>query len=313
MRFGVLLDSDSKIHAGSKRDNEELLELGNAVGVSKRNTSGKSKDHAAIDISKYPHKGNRSISAWTRSVGKRIFDCGCVIASLPVLLPVLAMTALLVRLTSRGPVLFIQERVGLHGEIFRILKFRTMAHLQNKNRSAVTSSNNQRFTPIGPFLRRFKLDEAPQLFNVLKGDMSLVGPRPKMLEHVKHDLPCRPGVTGYATLTFAREEVVFSRLRKEELDSFYHDVVLPAKRRLDDQYMAEATFSSDLRLIVNTLFRRWDTEHLNELVEEYMRRLGEKDAVEQRVRKMQVIAASASGHARHNVGLTPAQGEAGTL
>jgi lipopolysaccharide/colanic/teichoic acid biosynthesis glycosyltransferase len=213
-----------------------------------------------------------SLSSWTMSAGKRIFDCVSVLLVLPLVLPLLAITALLVRLTSSGPVLFVQERVGLHGKTFLIFKFRSMEHLRNKKRNAVTTADNQRFTPVGPFIRRFKLDELPQIFNVLKGDMSLVGPRPKMEEHVKHDLPCRPGITGYATLTFAREEAVFSRLPKEELEGFYHDVVLPTKHNLDEEYMAGATFCSDFVLILKTVLRRWDTSLLEQLVEEHLQR-----------------------------------------
>jgi len=264
-----------------------------------RNNSEDKDQHASSGPSAHLLlcKKSYSVSKWTSSVGKRIFDCSSVLLSLPIVLPVLTVTALLVRLTSRGPVLFIQERVGLHGENFRILKFRSMEHVQNKNRSAVTSTSNQRFTPIGPFLRRYKLDELPQLFNVLKGDMSLVGPRPKMAEHVKHDLPCRPGVTGYATLTFAREEAVFSRLPKEELEHFYHEVVLPAKRQMDEQYMATASFTSDLGLILSTVSRRWDTFHLNKLVARYMHRAENVETEEKPARKLQVAPSPAKRHA----------------
>ena len=177
---------------------------------------------------------------------------------LPLLVPIMLAIALAVRLTSSGPVLFLQKRVGRNGRTFTILKFRTMIHAADKAHHAVTTAGNQRFSPIGPLLRRWKLDELPQLLNVLAGDMSLVGPRPKMPEHVISNLPCRPGITGAATIAFAREEAVLGRVPEDQLEFFYHTVILPAKRRLDASYMAHATFLSDLRLIVDSALRRWD-------------------------------------------------------
>ena len=109
--------------------------------------------------------------------------------------------------------------------------------------------------------------------------MSLVGPRPKMREHVLCDLPCRPGITGAATIAYAREEAVLDRVPKHHLENYYHAVVLPAKRRLDSEYMARATFLSDFKLIVDSVLRRWDTSVMEELLntgafdEEYRMRL----------------------------------------
>ncbi len=206
------------------------------------------------------------MSAWSRSAAKRFFDCVCVLLTLPILVPVLLVIAAAVRLTSRGPILFMQERMGLHGRAFTILKFRTMAHVTDTAHHPVTTADNQRFTSIGPILRRWKLDELPQLANVLAGHMSLVGPRPKLREHVIFNLPCRPGITGMATALFACEEDVLARLPKEHLNAFYHAVVLPAKRKLDADYMARATFSSDLRLLVNSGLRRWSTDALEDFL-----------------------------------------------
>jgi Bacterial sugar transferase len=102
--------------------------------------------------------------------------------------------------------------------------------------------------------------------NVLLGHMSLVGPRPKLREHVIFDLMSRPGITGMATTVFACEETILARVPANRLDAYYHSVVLPAKRQLDSEYMAQATFSSDLRLLVNSVLRRWDTAALNDFV-----------------------------------------------
>jgi lipopolysaccharide/colanic/teichoic acid biosynthesis glycosyltransferase len=156
--------------------------------------------------------------------------------------------------------------MGRHGREFTILKFRTMIHTATRAHLPVTTSGNQLFTPVGPFLRRWKLDEIPQLFNVLAGHMSLVGPRPKLPEHAISNVPCRAGITGAATIAFAREESILDRIPKSHLDSFYHSVVLPAKHQLDEEYMAKATFSSDLKLIVDSVLRRWDTAIIEDLL-----------------------------------------------
>lgn len=206
----------------------------------------------------------KRLSPWSRSTAKRIFDCVCVIAALPLLVPMLLAIGLAVRLTSSGPVLFLQERVGRHGRAFTIFKFRTM--VDAATHQTVTTAGNQRFTSIGPFLRRWKLDELPQLLNVLLGDMSLVGPRPKMREHVASKPLCRPGITGAATFVFAREETMLDRIPKHRLQDYYHSVILPAKRRLDADYMARATFLSDFKLIVDSVLRRWDVKDLETLV-----------------------------------------------
>jgi lipopolysaccharide/colanic/teichoic acid biosynthesis glycosyltransferase len=142
-----------------------------------------------------------------------------------------------------------------------------MEHLADDQRCKVTTAENQQFTPVGPFLRRWKLDELPQLFNVLMGDMSLVGPRPKLAEHQFGELKCRPGITGAATIAFAREEHILAHLPDQHLDGFYHSIILPAKFRLDREYMKQATISSDLRLIVDTVLRRWDNEAIGRVLE----------------------------------------------
>ena len=206
------------------------------------------------------------LSPWSESSAKRLFDCLCVLLALPLLIPILAVVALAVRLTSRGPVVFLQQRMGRHGRPFTILKFRTMMHCTHGSHNPVTTTENQRFTPIGPFLRRWKIDELPQLLNVLKGDMSMVGPRPKLLEHQVADLCCRPGITGAATIAFAREEQILAHLPNHHLDDFYSKIVLPFKHQLDGEYMARATFLSDLKLIVDSTLRRWDPSVVNRLL-----------------------------------------------
>jgi lipopolysaccharide/colanic/teichoic acid biosynthesis glycosyltransferase len=213
-----------------------------------------------------PYLVIKRLSPWSQSGAKRLFDCVCVLLALPLLVPALLVVALMVRLTSSGPVLFLQQRMGRDGKPFTILKFRTMIHTTDIAHHAVTTAGNQRFTPVGSFLRRLKLDELPQLLNVLVGHMSLVGPRPKMPQHVISHLPCRPGITGSATIAFALEELVLDRVPKHRLESYYHKVVLPAKRQLDAEYMARATFLSDLKLIVNSVLRRWDISVMEDVL-----------------------------------------------
>jgi lipopolysaccharide/colanic/teichoic acid biosynthesis glycosyltransferase len=197
-------------------------------------------------------------SAWSCSAAKRIFDCACVVLALPVLIPILLAVAAAVRFTSPGPVLFLQKRVGRNGRTFTILKFRTMVDVADGTHHAITTLDNQRFTSVGPFLRHWKLDEMPQLANVLLGQMSMVGPRPKMPEHEIFDILCRPGITGMATLAFAEEESILARVQKDRLDHHYHNVILPAKRQMDAEYMRGATFASDFRLLVASVLRRWN-------------------------------------------------------
>ena len=207
------------------------------------------------------------VSSWSQSGLKRLFDVACVILALPLLIPMFLLVALAVRFTSRGPVLFLQKRTGMHRRNFTILKFRTMEHRASGALNKVTTAGNQRFTPVGPFLRRWKLDELPQLLNVLIGDMSLVGPRPKMPEHQLCELRCRPGITGAATIAFAREEQILARLPHNHLDGYYYSIILPAKLRLDREYTAQATFQTDLKLIAETILRRWDSSVICKLLD----------------------------------------------
>jgi len=189
-----------------------------------------------------------------------------VLLALPLLIPVVLAVALAVRFTSRGPILFLQKRMGRDGRAFTILKFRTMAHAKHGSHNPVTTTENQCFTPVGPFLRRWKLDELPQLLNVLVGDMSMVGPRPKLLEHQIADLCCRPGITGAATIAFAREEQILARLPNHSLDDYYSSIILPFKHQLDMEYMARANFLSDLKLILDSALRRWDPHVMDRLL-----------------------------------------------
>ncbi len=253
MSTNVVIASD-----GSKNSSSGSIDL--QIGIKTRKASFAGKPDAPVRL-KLRLVEDRA-SRWSQSNLKRLFDVGCVLLALPILLPVFLIVGLAVRLTSRGPILFRQKRAGMNRRSFTILKFRTMEHLESGVRSKVTTAGNQSFTLVGPFLRRWKLDELPQVFNVLMGDMTLVGPRPKLPEHQLGELKCRPGITGAATIVFAREELMLASLPHHDVDDYYHSVILPAKHRLDREYTSRCTFLSDLKLIVDTVLRNWEPSEI---------------------------------------------------
>ena len=193
------------------------------------------------------------LSAWAGSRAKRGFDIALVLAALPIVVPVCLLIAIAIRVTSRGPILFRQIRVGRHEDRFSIIKFRSMYH--GTKRGTITTINDRQITPVGRYLRRWKLDELPQLINVLAGEMSLVGPRPRVPEQPVGRIDCLPGITGAATLAFAREEILLAGVPRRELATYYARRVIPVKQELDDAYMARATFFSDMKLIFRSVFR----------------------------------------------------------
>lgn len=204
-----------------------------------------------------------SASRWSRSAAKRIFDVGLVLAAIPLLLPLVGIVALAILALCGRPIIFRQTRAGCYGRPFTIFKFRTMTHRTPERRFDIAAHAAGEITPLGRLLRHLKLDELPQAWNVLRGDMSLVGPRPKVPEQQLIELACRPGLTGPATLAFAREERMFARMPRENLDTFYQEIVLPAKHQLDAHYMAQATVLSDLRILLLTASGRWNISSLN--------------------------------------------------
>jgi lipopolysaccharide/colanic/teichoic acid biosynthesis glycosyltransferase len=196
---------------------------------------------------------NYCVSPWCVSIWKRIFDLACVTPTLIAISPLLAGIALAVRLTSSGPVIFRQQRTGQHRKLFTIYKFRTMVENSEATGPGLTAVGDPRITRIGDFLRRFKLDELPQLFNVLRGDMSLVGPRPKLPELELTSVPCRPGVTGAATLLFRKEQNLLREIPMDQIEIFYSQYIAPAKVKLDADYMNSANFRSDFGIIRATV------------------------------------------------------------
>jgi lipopolysaccharide/colanic/teichoic acid biosynthesis glycosyltransferase len=190
-------------------------------------------------------------SPWALSQMRRCLDFALALTALVLLAPLMLLAAVLVRLGSPGPVFFRQQRIGRHGRAFTLYKFRSMTPASGRG-STITVAGDSRITPAGAFLRRFKLDEIPQFWNVLRGDMCLVGPRPKLPHHEALHMDCRPGITGVATLAFRREEEFLAGIPAQELEAFYELFVKPAKAAMDVDYMRNATFTSDLNVLWRT-------------------------------------------------------------
>ncbi|MEK6227676.1 MAG: sugar transferase [Chloroflexota bacterium] len=193
---------------------------------------------------------------------KRLIDVVGSGVGLIVLSPFLAAIALTIRLDSPGPVIFRQERLGRYGVPFVMYKFRSMRTVGGSSRQGplVTARGDQRVTQVGRFLRRHKLDELPQLANVLRGQMSLVGPRPEVDRYARaypteygRILSVPPGITDFATLEFHREEDILAHAIDTE--KAYVEQVLPAKIRLYLRYIEERSVRTDLLLIGRTLGR----------------------------------------------------------
>ncbi|MFZ0515763.1 MAG: sugar transferase [Acidobacteriaceae bacterium] len=194
-------------------------------------------------------------SSWCASIWKRAFDLLCIVPGLILISPVLGIIAIAVRLTSPGPIIFRQQRAGQNRKLFTIYKFRTMVENSEAIGPGHTAKGDPRVTSVGRVLRRFKLDELPQLYNVLRGDMSLVGPRPKLPNHDPAPMACRPGVTGAATLAFRHEARILSNVAADRIEGFYQQYIGPRKLRLDSEYMERATLLSDIRVLLATVLR----------------------------------------------------------
>lgn len=194
-------------------------------------------------------------SLWSVSPTKRLFDISVSLLALLVLaLPMLAI-AILIRLSSRGSAIFVQKRMGRAGRLFSLYKFRSMESAPADPGPGLTREGDHRVTPLGRILRKLKLDELPQFYNILRGDMSLIGPRPKLPQYVSiRNMPFRPGLTGAATLAFCREEEMLRHIHPALLDDFYNRHIRPKKARIDLHYMARATFLSDLQILAATFF-----------------------------------------------------------
>lgn len=193
---------------------------------------------------------------------RRLLDMVAAVAGLVLLGPLFLAIAAAIKLDSPGPVFYRARRVGRHGQEFRLYKFRSMVADADRRGPGITAAGDRRITRVGRFLRRTKLDELPQLINVLKGEMSLVGPRPEDPRYValytpeqRRVLEARPGITSAASLAFRHEEQLLSGPDWEQV---YRTQVMPAKLALDLDYLDRRTLASDLALIWRTILAMFD-------------------------------------------------------
>jgi lipopolysaccharide/colanic/teichoic acid biosynthesis glycosyltransferase len=192
-------------------------------------------------------------------MSKRLFDLTLAGLGLLLLAPLLLLIALAVKLDSRGPIFYRQVRVGRFGQTFRIHKFRTMTHNPADRGPLITVGADTRITRVGAVLRRTKLDELAQLFDVLEGTMSLVGPRPEVPRYVAlyptevrdKVLSVRPGITDIASIEYRDESTLLAQARDPE--RAYTEVILPAKLRFALSYVETQSLGLDIRLILRTL------------------------------------------------------------
>lgn len=189
---------------------------------------------------------------------RRLLDGVAAGVGLLLLSPVFLIIAILIKLDSPGPVFYRAERVGEGGELFHLFKFRSMVAGANRAGPGITVAGDNRITPVGRVLRNYKLDELPQLLNVLRGEMSLVGPRPEDPRYVAHYtkeqyrvLSVRPGMTGVAALAYRNEE---QALDQDDWEKRYLEEIMPHKLALDLAYLRQRTFLSDLKVIWRTLW-----------------------------------------------------------
>jgi lipopolysaccharide/colanic/teichoic acid biosynthesis glycosyltransferase len=190
---------------------------------------------------------------------KRCFDIAVAVVGLALLSPLLVVVAVLVRFTSNGPVLFRQERIGRQFRPFCIYKFRTMVQDAPRQGGQITCDDDPRITWIGRILRKTKIDELPQLINVLVGDMSLVGPRPEVPRYVElfrgdyvEILEARPGITDLASIKYRDESEILGRAADPEKE--YIERILPEKIRLAKEYVRNASLWLDLEIIAKTIY-----------------------------------------------------------
>lgn len=259
----VVTDPNTDLRAYDVLLTNTLTELSSewSAALSRAMLSGKPVRHLAeyveedrgivslehFDLEHIPHGGLTSYR--TR---KRLLDIFLVVLSLPVTVPLIVLSAMVVRITMGAPALFVQQRVGLGGEEFRIYKLRTMAMAASSEPSRATSDGDLRVTPVGRVLRRYRIDELPQLWNVLRGDMSVIGPRPEwsvLSESYTKELPVyryrnlvRPGITGWAQICGGYAS---------------HMDEVKSKVGYDLYYIKNFSFALDVHIIIRTIWTLW--------------------------------------------------------
>lgn len=191
---------------------------------------------------------------------KRIFDFLLSLFGIIILSPIFIIVSIAIKLDSKGSILFLQKRVGRYGKEFNIYKFRTMVTDAEKLGKQITVGKDNRITRVGAFLRKFKIDELPQLFNVLKGDMSLVGPRPEVPKYValyneeqRKVLDIRPGITDMASLRYKDENDILGKVDNPE--EYYINVIMKDKLNLNLEYIEKSNVFFDIYLIIKTIIK----------------------------------------------------------
>ena len=193
-------------------------------------------------------------------MAKRLFDIVSSGIGLLCLAPIFVVMAIWIKLDSRGPVFYRQTRVGRYGRDFRIFKFRSMRVGSDKGRQITVGERDPRITRSGYFIRRYKIDELPQLINVFLGDMSVVGPRPEVRKYVdlyseeqRKVFQVRPGITDLASIKYRNENELLSQV--DDPDTYYIDVIMPDKLAINLEYIRHQSFMGDIKIIFNTLFK----------------------------------------------------------
>lgn len=193
---------------------------------------------------------------------KKVFDFLTSSTSLVILSPLFLLISLLIWIDSGNPIFYKGERVGLNGKKFNILKFRTMVQNAEKIGASSTSEEDPRLTRIGKILRKYKLDEFPQLINILKGEMSFVGPRPEVVKFVnlyteeeKKILKVKPGITDWASLKFDNEGEIIKKSGIKDYDEAYAKLIRPEKINLQLKYADNHSFWIDIEIIFKTIFK----------------------------------------------------------
>jgi lipopolysaccharide/colanic/teichoic acid biosynthesis glycosyltransferase len=187
---------------------------------------------------------------------KRIFDFISAVIGLILFFPVLLIITILIKTKMPGPAFFTQKRVGQHGKLFTMVKFRTMT--VNHGGSSISVKGESRITPLGATLRKYKLDELPELWNVLKGEMSFVGPRPDVPGYAdelegedRQILKLKPGITGPASMKYANEEEILAE--QEDPIKYNNEVIYPDKVRINLEYLKHQSFWLDMKIIIYTV------------------------------------------------------------
>lgn len=195
---------------------------------------------------------------------KRVVDIFFALLLFVILLPFMILIGILVGVTSRGGVFFCQERITAYGRPFKIIKFRTMVSDAEKKGSQVTTSGDSRVTSVGRFLRKVRLDELPQLINIIKGDMSIVGTRPEVPRYVEKYTPAMmatlllpAGVTSKASIAYKDEERLLSA--GDDVDKIYVEQVLPEKMKYNLAYLSDFSVGQDLKLMIQTVIAVFHT------------------------------------------------------